>query len=111
MELKKTLKVRELIQKLQECDPEAEVITTIWNGWVNTYAGIDWVHQAEYGKLSADFFGTPGRTDARVFRSSAKRMVLVCSLFEYDEHLHYDKIHNQKDSLNFWKKEDGNADS
>lgn len=29
-------KVKELIEVLQKCDPEAELVSTIWNGWTNT---------------------------------------------------------------------------
>lgn len=101
----RAIKVKELIEVLQKCDPEAELVSTIWNGWTNTYCAIDCVQRFTYDELSNDFFGTPGQTDHKVFCSQAQNIVLLCSLFEYDKTLVRDVHENLKEGQNYWKKE------
>jgi len=44
------------------------VITSAWNGFVDTYAVIDFVRADwKYADIYPDFFGTPGRIDNRFF--------------------------------------------
>ena len=101
----RAIKVKELIEVLQKCDPEAELVSTIWNGWTHTYCAIDCVHSFTYDQLSNDFFGTPGQTDDKVFCSQAQNIVLLGSLFEYDKTLVRDVHENLKEGLDYWKTE------
>lgn len=64
------MKVKELLEKLNDANPEAEVITSAWNGFVETYAVIDTVWTDwKYANIYPDFFGTPGKIDNRFFLS------------------------------------------
>ena len=64
------MKVSDLISQLQACDPEAEVITGIWNGYVDTYTVLDSVRQYPYDAIYNDFFGTPDPFDDRLLHLS-----------------------------------------
>lgn len=62
------MKVKELLEKLNDANPEAEVITSAWNGFVDTYAVIDFAWTDwKYANIYPDFFGTPGKIDNRFF--------------------------------------------
>lgn len=98
------LTVRELIERLQQCDPNATVISTLWNGWTDTYCAIDSVHEFTYDELSNDFFGTPGEMDDRVTCCKSENVVCISSLFDYNETVTHDKHHNQKEGLRYWDK-------
>ena len=98
------IKVRELTERLKGCDPEAIVISTLWNGWTDTYCAIDTVHEYSFEELSNDFFGTPGEMDNMVLSSRAENVVCISSLFNYDEQVNHDKHNNLKDEINYWYK-------
>lgn len=75
--------VCELIAQLQQCDPDAIVISTAWDGQTNTYCAIDHLHQFVTDDLTNDFFGTPGEIDRRVLGAQSKHVVCIDSLFSY----------------------------
>lgn len=83
--------VRELVAHLQEYDPDALVISGIWNGKADTYCAVDHVHQFTLEEILNDFFGTPGATDDRVFLSHADNVVYIGTTFTYNEELIRDK--------------------
>lgn len=87
------MKVKDLIDKLTTCDPEAEVITGIWNGKVNTYTVLDSVHEFLYDQIEADFFGTPGAMDERLFSNQIEKFVYIGTQFDYDKQVIKDR-HN-----------------
>lgn len=60
------MKVKELMEHLDEADPEAELITDTWNGRISTYMVIDHAVRVDYDVLKSDFFGTPGAFDKRL---------------------------------------------
>ena len=65
------MKVKELIERLNDVNPEAEVITAVWNGFTETYAVIDVVlNDLKYDNIYSELLGTPGRTDGRFFSHS-----------------------------------------
>ena len=97
--MKKTIPsmtVRELIEKLQQCDQDAMVISTLWNGWTDTYCALDSVHEFTYEDLSNDFFGTPGEMDKRVTNTEAQNVVCLSSIFEHNDQVLRDKHSNNK---------------
>lgn len=99
-----SIKVSELIERLKQCNPDAIVISTLWNGWTDTYCAIDSVHEFSFEELSNDFYGTPGAMDEMVLTSQAENVVCISSLFDYDERVNFDKHNNLKDGLNYWDK-------
>lgn len=64
------MKVRELMEHLAEADPEAEVITDVWNGRISTYTVLDNTIRVDYDVLKSDFFGTPGLSTGDCIRLS-----------------------------------------
>lgn len=78
--------VSELIPKLQQLDPEDEIITTAFNGQVRTYALVDFVLQLDYDGVYSDLFGTPGPTDDRLLKLTSKHLVSIDTLFKRNEH-------------------------
>ena len=94
-----SLTVRELIEKLQQCDPDALVISTIWNGCTDTYCALDNVQEFTYDELTQDFFGTPGEMDKRVTASTTKNVVCVTSIFEHNDNVLRDKFKNVQASI------------
>lgn len=87
------MKVKDLIDKLTACDPDAEMITGIWNGKVNTYTVLDSVKEFMYEEIEADFFGTPGAMDERLFNSQIEKFVYIGTQFDYDRQVVKDR-HN-----------------
>ena len=75
------MKARELVEKLQRMDPEADVITGFWNGHTDTYTMIDDAKEWDYDEIKADFFGTPGAVDLTVFTSKTKKVIFLCTNF------------------------------
>jgi len=96
------MKVKALIAQLQQCDPEALVISTLWNGWTDTYCAMDHVSQFTSEQLFNDFFGTPGETDDRVWDGTTENVVCISSLFEYNPTVFRDKHDNLKPNLDYW---------
>jgi len=94
--------VRQLIDRLQQCDPEALVIGTLFNGWTDTYCALDHVSEFTFDQLFNDYFGTPGATDDRVWHTNAKNVVCIDSLFSYDKIVSRDIRQNLKDDLDYW---------
>lgn len=79
------MKVSDLISQLQNCDPNAEVITGIWNGYVKTYTILDSVRQYPYDAIYNDFYGTPGPFDDRLLHlSDFGNVVYIGSAFDYN---------------------------
>ena len=74
--------VKELIERLQGMDPEAQLVTDFWNGHVDSYMAIDSVDEWYFSEIEADFFGTPGSVDLDVFCSKAKKVVFIGGSFE-----------------------------
>lgn len=74
--------VSELISTLQQLDPEAEIITTAFNGQVRTYALVDFVLQLDCEGVYSDLFGTPGPTDDRLLKLTSKHLVSIDTLFQ-----------------------------
>jgi len=93
------LTVSELMNKLRDCDPNAIVITSLWNGWTDTYCAVDHMFQISSEELWNDLFGTPGETDDRVWGSKAENVVYVGSMFENNETVVKDKHQNTKEEL------------
>lgn len=82
----KKFKVKELIEKLQQFDPEADVWMTVRNNaGAYTYARIDYVNSYKFGDIFNDFYGTPGHTDMRVFNNAQDEdnVVVIDSAFEH----------------------------
>lgn len=79
------MKVKELLAFLKEADPNADVITGFWNGFVDTYTLVDDVWGVEYDCLRGDLFGTPGAIDFNLTRSGAKNIVFIGSSFPMKE--------------------------
>ena len=71
------MKNKELIARLRQMDPEAEVITSFWNGHVDSYCIVDRVREWRYEDLEGDFFGTPSAADPGVFCSQAEKVVFL----------------------------------
>jgi len=86
--------VRELMEKLKDCDPDAIVISTLWNGWTDTYCAIDYLCKVTKEELLNDYWGTPGETDDRVWDSKAENVVCISSQFEYNEQVTKDILSN-----------------
>lgn len=75
------MKVRELMDHLAEADPEAEVITDVWNGRISTYTVLDNTIRVDYDVLKSDFFGTPGAFDRRLHQVESGKFFLIGSTF------------------------------
>lgn len=78
--MKKILLSRELIEELKK-NPNAPVLCGAWNGYVETYAGVDYVHRFKMEELQNDFYGTPGRMDKRVLTGKSEEVFYIGSLF------------------------------
>lgn len=61
------MKLRDFLEKVKDMDLDSEMIMPMHNGEIGTYAVIDKIYNVEYGVISADFFGTPGPMDERLF--------------------------------------------
>ena len=74
------MKNRELAEKLLE-NPDNEVWCGAWNGYVDTYALVDYVLNLKYSQVSNDFFGTPGRMDGRILQTKSENITYIGSRF------------------------------
>lgn len=75
------MKVKELIDTLQKMDPESNVITSFWNGHVDTYTLITQAFELEQNGVESDYFGAPGALDYDVWKSDAETVVFLRSNF------------------------------
>jgi len=75
------MKNKVLIKKLQELDPEAEIICGVHNGQADTYALADDIFEAPFEDLFNDIFGTPGQIDNRLIRKRLKNIIYIGSTF------------------------------
>ena len=63
------MKVKELIEKLNQLDPEAEVwVATINDKGISTYGLLDHIMQDEFGMYWVDLMPTPGLIDERLIK-------------------------------------------
>ena len=61
------MKVKELIEKLNKADLNAEAICGVHNGFTDTYGVVDHIWEALYDQsIYNDLFGTPGQIDGRL---------------------------------------------
>ena len=78
------MKNSELIKKLQQLDPDAEIICGTHNGEVDTYAVVDYIFCDSYEEtIYNDLFGTPGRIDERLMTKDImnKNIIFIGSMF------------------------------
>ena len=73
---------KELIKKLSEVAPDAEIVGGIWNGRVDTYTVMDELYVIPFDDILSDFYGTPGAFDNKLFQIRSKEVVYIGSLFE-----------------------------
>ena len=73
---------RDLIDKLSQVSPEAEVIGGTWNGRVDTYTVLDSFRKVRYDDIYPDFFGTSGAFDDRLAQIRSKDVVYLGSTFD-----------------------------
>ena len=76
------MKARDLIDKLSQVSPDAEVIGGTWNGRVDTYTVLDSFRKVPYDDIYPDFFGTPGAFDDRLAQIRSKDVVYLGSTFD-----------------------------
>lgn len=69
------MKVKELIEELKKCDPNAEVWTGTHtpNANIPTYGLVDHVYQNEFESFWTDLFPTPDDIDTRLYDGRCDR--------------------------------------
>lgn len=72
------MKVQELIEKLQQLDPNADV----WVGTHNdkripTYGLLDYVYEFAFEELWVDLFPTPGEIDERIIEGKQDKDKII----------------------------------
>lgn len=72
------MKNKELIKELSKQPEDAHIWIPVWNGHVETYGVVDYVHAHEYSMWANDFFGTPGRMDKRLFSGIPDDAPVIC---------------------------------
>ena len=82
------MKNSELIKRLEELDPDAEIICGTHNGKVDTYGVVDYVfcdsyEETIYNDLFGTPFGTPGSIDERLMAKDImdKNIIFIGSYF------------------------------
>ena len=78
------MKNSELIKRLEELDPDAEIICGTHNGEVDTYGVVDYVFEDSYEEtIYNDLFGTPGCIDERLMAKNImdKNIIFIGSYF------------------------------
>lgn len=73
---------RELIDKLSKVAPDTEIIGGIWNGKVDTYTVLDYIHVYPFDGVFSDFYGTPGAFDKRLLNIRSKDVAYLGSMFD-----------------------------
>lgn len=76
------MKNKVLIKKLQELDPEAQIIYGVHNGQTDTYALVDHIFETPFEDIFNDLFGTPGNIDNRLLRKQLKNIIYIGSTFK-----------------------------
>ncbi|MDE6551893.1 MAG: hypothetical protein K2K98_02870 [Muribaculaceae bacterium] len=82
------MKAKELIERLHQLDPEAEIWLPATNKQgIPTYALLDFVLDVKYASIYGDIFNNPGDIDRRLLKQGHDEdsVVLLSSLFEYRE--------------------------
>lgn len=80
------MKAKELIAKLKELDPEAEVWLPATNKQgIPTYALLDHVMDYKYASIYGDIFNNPGDVDLRLPKDGHDddTVIVLSSKFEY----------------------------
>ena len=94
------MKVRELMEHLAEADPEAEVITDVWNGRVSTFTVLDSIASVKYDWLKKDFFEAPGAFDKHFHDIKSGKLFYISSSFtNADSQLLQDRLFVEKLSI------------
>lgn len=73
---------KDLIEKLSQVSSDAEIVSGMWNGRVDTYTVIDHVRVFPYNAIYADFFGTRGAFDDGLMKIRSPNVIYICSQFE-----------------------------
>lgn len=73
---------KDLIEKLSQVSSDAEIVSGMWNGRVDTYTVIDHVRVFPYNAIYADFFGTPGAFDDGLMKIRSPDVIYISSQFE-----------------------------
>ena len=80
------MKAKELIEKLLQVDPEAEIWLPATNRQgIPTYALLDHVFDCKYASIYGDVFNNPGDVDMRLLKDGHDddTVVVLSSMFEY----------------------------
>lgn len=99
------MKVKELIEKLKNTDPNSEVICGVNNGFVDTYGVVDHIWEDIYDhSVYNDLYGTPGQIDGRLMdkelREDDKKVVYIGSDFPWQNGIGDKDINYSIQSLN-----------
>lgn len=81
------MKAKELIERLQQVDPESEVWLSATNKQgIPTYALLDHVLNVKYGSIYGDVFNNPGDIDMRLLKDGhdEDNVIVLSSMFEYE---------------------------
>lgn len=78
------MKNSELIKKLEELDPDAEIICDAYNGEIETYGVLDFICEDDFkSSIYNDLYGTPGPIDERLLTKEImnKKIIYLGSHF------------------------------
>ena len=75
--------VKDLKEALNHLDDDCPIVLGTWNGYADTYTIADHAWVNDFCCIEADFFGTPGKMDRRLFSSDFcdKKMIYIGSRF------------------------------
>lgn len=82
------MKAKELIERLRQFDPEAEIwLPAVNKQGIPTYALLDHVIDCKYSMIYGDLFNNPGDIDMRLLKGGQDddTVILLSSIFEYQQ--------------------------
>ena len=90
------MKVKDLIEKLSQCNQNAEVLCGAWNGETETYGVVDHILEDYFeNSVYNDLYGTPGRIDERLLSKELNnkdaKIVYIGSHFPIQYNFNYEK--------------------
>ena len=72
------MKVKELIEKLQKLNPDAEVLTGAINDErIHTYGLLDLVHEFPFEQIKTDLMHTCGDIDYRIAENKKSKDIII----------------------------------